>query len=318
MKFFKQLITLLLIVALFLGFNGGLYILFTGRCTTNFGTAFQPKAIRVEQYLPHAEDAQIVRIDSTYKIHENMPVLDGATALLPIYSAVANALYPQGSCVFDGENFTKESCIQYRNTVGAYKAVVDGDADIIFCAAPSDAQLAYAKEKGVELKLVPIGYEAFVFFVNRQNPVESLTQEQIRSIYAGEILNWSEVGGPNRPINPTTRIAGSGSQSAMLRFMGEKPIGGKSPFAFLGGSIGYSFRYYLDGIVGDDGVKMLCVDGIYPSAENIRNSSYPIINQFYAVCRADDSNENTDALIDWLLSEEGQQIINQCGYIGIK
>ncbi len=318
MKLFKQLSTLLLIVALFLCFNGGLYILVTGRCATNFGTAFQPKAIRAERYLPHTEDSQIVQIDSAYKITEDMPILDGATALLPVYSAIANAVYPDGSCPFDGEQFTPESRIQYRNTVGAYQAVVDGDADIIFCAAPSEEQLAYAKEKGTELKLVPIGREAFVFFVNAQNPVDGLAAAQIRSIYTGTVTNWSELGGANRPINPITRIAGSGSQSAMLRFMGEQPIGKKSPLAFLGGSIGYSFRYYLDGIVGEEGVKMLSIDSIAPTADNIRNGSYPIINEFYAVYRTDNTNPHIAPLIVWLLSEEGQQIINKSGYVGLK
>lgn len=317
MKLFKQILALLLILLLFAGFNGGLYIIVTGRCATNFGSAFQAKAIQPEKYLPFDEDSLIVKQDASLKLTGDLPVLDGATALLPVYSAVANALYPAESCQFDGESFTAESSIQYRNTVGSYKAIVDGEADIIFCAAPSKEQLAYAEEKGVKLKLVPIGYEAFVFFVNAQNPIEALTQEQIRSIYAGQITDWSEVGGPRRSINPVTRVAGSGSQSAMLRFMGGAKMS-KSPLAFLGGSIGYSYRYYLDGIVGEEGVKMLSVDSVYPSAENIRNGSYPIINNFYAVYRADDPNKNIGLLIDWLLSEEGQQIINQSGYVGIK
>ncbi len=317
MKLTKQILSILLILALFLTFNSGLYILVTGRCASNFGTAFQAKAIQPELYLPFDEESEIVKLDSSLKLTGELPVLDGATALLPIYSAVANALYPEDSCGFDGASFTPESRLQYRNTAGAYKAVVDGDADLIFCATPSKGQLEYAAEKGVKLRLVPIGYEAFVFFVNAQNPVEDLTQEEIRKIYAGEITNWSKVGGVNRSINPVTRKAGSGSQTAMLKFMGDIPMD-KSPLAFLGGSIGFSFRYYLDGIVGNDGVKMLSVDGVYPNAENIRNGSYPIINQFYAVCREGDPNENIDILLNWLLSEEGQEIVNKSGYIGIK
>jgi phosphate transport system substrate-binding protein len=125
------------------------------------------------------------------------------------------------------------------------------------------------------------------------------------------------VGGKNRIINPVTRLAGSGSQSAMDKFMGDIPIGRKSPLAVTGGSIGFSFRYYLDGMVGSDNVKMLSLNGVYPSAENIQNGSYPVIAQFYAIYRADNENENIQALIDWLLSDEGQRLIEQCGYVRI-
>lgn len=142
--------------------------------------------------------------------------------------------------------------------------------------------------------------------------------EQIRDIYAGEYTNWSEVGGANRVINPVTRLSGSGSQSVMDAFMGERSIARKSPFSIAGGAIGFSFRYYMDGIVGNQAVKMLALNGIYPSAENIQNGSYPIISEFYAIYRADNTNENIPVLIDWILSEEGQTIIEQSGYVRIQ
>jgi len=156
-----------------------------------------------------------------------------------------------------------------------------------------------------------------VFFVNENNPVENLTTDQVRGIYAGAYTNWSGLGGPNRVINPVTRLEGSGSQSAMDAFMGDQEIAPKSPLAITGGSIGFSFRYYMDGIVDNEAVKMLSLNGVYPSAENIQNGSYPIIARFYAIYRADNENENIPALIDWLLSEEGQKIIKGSGYIPI-
>ncbi|MBR6709834.1 MAG: phosphate ABC transporter substrate-binding protein, PhoT family, partial [Clostridia bacterium] len=156
-----------------------------------------------------------------------------------------------------------------------------------------------------------------VFFVNENNPVNSLTTAQIRDIYGGVYINWAEVGGANRVINPVTRLAGSGSQSAMDAFMGGREIAPKSLFAVTGASIGFSFRYYMDGLVGNDSVKMLALNGVYPSAENIRNRSYPIIAQFYAIYRADNTNPNIPVLIDWILSDEGQSLIEQSGYVRI-
>lgn len=205
--------------------------------------------------------------------------------------------------------------MQYYNTVRGYKAIVDGNTDIFFSAAPSEEQKQYAKEQGVELVYVPVGLEAFVFFVNENNPVDSLTVEQVRGIYAGEYTNWSELGGVNRVINPVTRLEGSGSQPAMNKFMGNRQIAGKSPLSIFGASIGFSFRYYMDGIVGCESLKMLSLNGVYPSSENIQNGTYPIIVKFYAVYRADNKNANILTLINWLLSDEGQQIIEQTGYV---
>ena len=90
---------------------------------------------------------------------------------------------------------TPDSAMQYSNTRGAYKALAEHAVDLAVLVKPSAEQLAYAEEQGAELEFVPLGYDAFVFFVNESNPVESLTCEQIRDIYAGEIHRWDQVGG---------------------------------------------------------------------------------------------------------------------------
>lgn len=323
----KQILVIILVIAVFAAFNISMYMLLTGRLSNNFSGTTQAKMIDVSLYLPYEEDSDLVRIDSSLKLTENLPVLDGAAALVPVYAAIVDNVYPKGSVTYEGgsfsddnyygENFAADSAMQYKNTVRGYQAIVDGTTDILFCAAPSAQQKQYAQQKGVELEYVPIGLEAFVFFVNENNPVDNLTADQIRGIYSGEYTNWSQLGGPNRVINPVTRLSGSGSQSAMDAFMGDVKIALKSPFAITGASIGYSFRYYMDGIVGNEAVKMLSLNGVYPSAENIQNGSYPIIAQFYAVYRADNENENIPVLIDWILSEEGQKIIEGSGYVRI-
>ena len=324
----KQILFIVLITAVFAAFNLSMYMLLTGRLSNNFSGATQAKMIDVSLYLPHEEDSDLVRIDSSLRLTENLPILDGAAALVPVYAAIVDNVYPEGSVTYEGgtfsdenyygENFAEDSAMQYKNTVRGYQAVVDGTTDILFSAAPSAEQKQYAEEKGVELVYVPVGLEAFVFFVNENNPVSDLTTDQIRGIYSGEYTNWAQLGGPNRVINPVTRLEGSGSQSAMDAFMGDLEIAPKSPFAITGASIGFSFRYYMNGIVGNEAVKMLSLNGVYPSAENIQNGSYPVIAQFYAIYRADNDNENIPMLIDWILSEEGQQIIEESGYVRIK
>ncbi|MBO7320290.1 MAG: substrate-binding domain-containing protein [Clostridia bacterium] len=327
MKLIKQIMSIVLIVALFAAFNLSMYQLLTRRLSNNFSGVTQAQMIDVRSYLPHKEDSDLPEIESSLKLTNNLPVLDGAAALVPVYATVIDNVYPDGCVTYDGgefsddnyygENFAEDSAMQYKNTVRGYQAIVDGITDIFFCAAPSDAQKQYAKEKGVELVYVPIGLEGFVFFVNENNPIDNLTTEQIRKIYACEYTNWSEVGGVNRVINPVTRLEGSGSQTTFEAFMGDYKIGRKSLLAITGASIGFSFRYYMDGIVENDSVKMLSLNGVYPSAQNIQNRSYPIVAQFYAIYRADNENENIPILVDWLLSDEGQALIEKSGYVQI-
>ncbi len=328
MKLGKQITCIAVVIALFATFNFCIYQLLTRRLSNNFSGATQAQMINVRNYLPHTEGSDLPKIHSSLKLKDHLPVLDGAAALLPVYAAVIDNVYPAGCVTYEGgsfsddnyygENFAADSAMQYKNTVRGYRAIVDGTTDILFCAAPSAEQKQYAEDQGVELVYVPIGLEGFVFFVNENNPVHDLTVDQVRKIYACEYTNWSEVGGANRIINPVTRLEGSGSQTTFEAFMGDYEIGRKSPLAITGASIGFSFRYYMDGIVENDAVKMLSLNGVYPSAENIQNGTYPLVAQFYAIYRADNPNENIPVLIDWLLSDEGQTLIEQSGYVRIK
>ena len=328
MKLWKQIAAIISVIALFAAFNLSMYMLLTVRLSNNFSGATQAQMVDVRSYLPHEEGSDLPKLNASLKLTDDLPVLDGAAALVPVYAAIIDNLYPEGCVTYEGgefsddnfygENFAADSAMQYKNTVRGYKAIVDGETDILFCAAPSEEQKKYAEDKGVELIYVPIGLEGFVFFVNEKNPVDDLTVEQIRKIYSAEYKNWSDVGGANRVINPVTRLKGSGSQTAFEAFMGDHEIGKKSPLAITGASIGFSFRYYMDGIVENDAVKMLSLNGVYPSAENIKNRSYPIVAQFYAIYRADNDNENIPLLIDWILSEEGQELIEKTGYVRIK
>lgn len=326
-KLIKQLCMITMVVLVFALFNCSIYFLMTRRLSNNFSGADKAQMIDVGSYLPFEEGSDLPDIKTDFRLESDLPVLDGAAALVPVYASIIDTVYPEGCVTYEGgifsddnyygENFAPDSKMQYRNTVRGYTAVVDGDCDILFCASPSEEQKEYAKKKGVELVYVPVGLEGFVFFVNKNNPVDDLTVQQIRDIYGGDITNWKDAGGAFRPINPVTRLEGSGSQSAMNAFMGDREISRKSSLSIIGGAIGFSFRYYMDGIVENSDVKMLSLNGVYPSAENIRNGTYPVIAKFYAIYRADNENENVSRLIDWILSDEGQTLIEETGYVRI-
>lgn len=305
----------------FILFDVFLYTHFIKRLQNPFGKEMQAKSIVLEDYLPFEDKSKIVKLKASdkycFKPDEKMPVLDGATALYPVYSAFFNAMYPEGTCFFNGTDFTEKSLLQKRNTGGAYKAIVNGTADIIFCAEPSEKQLEYAAQNNVELVQIPIGFEAFVFLVNKNNPVDSLTVDQIRAIYSGKLRRWSEVGGDNSKISAITRPDGSGSQTAMLSFMnGQKIKPANSIYA--GRTLGYSFRYYVEGIVASQNIKLLALNGVAPTKENIRNHTYPVVSNFYAIYRASDSERaDIQKVISFILSADGQRIVEESSYVSL-
>lgn len=313
-KLKKQIMTLALVAASFILFNLGIYFCFTVRYIDTSAELMQSKSIELDKYLPFDENSLITDFDTEIQLYGDLPVLDGATALFPVYSAFMNSVYPEGSCTFDGADFAPESLLQKRGTGGAYKAIVSGDADIIFVAQPSEQQIDFAEENDVELEYVPIGYEGFVFIVNKENPVDNLTAEQLKGIYSGNYTNWKYVGGENVPINALQRVENSGSQTAMIAFMGDTPLM-ESTTNLFGRSIGYSFRFYVTDLAGKANIKLLSVNGIYPDKENIRSGAYPITDSFYAVYRKDNDNPNVAKLIEWITSLEGQQIVEDSGYV---
>ncbi len=302
----------------------------------------------LEPYYVENEDNILAKLDepSIFIISEpaKMPVLDGAEAAYPIYSAFANACYEN---IGEIQEYAKHNRwqdpdaampIKFNNSIIAFEDLVAGDTDIFFGAKPSVQQQEMAAQAGKELILTPIGKEAFIFFVNSENPIDVLNSEQIRSIYSGEIENWKEIGGANARILAFQRPKNSGSQTMMEYFMGDTPL--KVPlqteyydsmsgiilqtanYQNRSSAIGYSFRYFATIMVDDmdytDNIKYLSVDGVYPDVETIRSGEYPITTELYAVTLADNPNENVELFLEWMTSSQGQQIVADTGYVALQ
>ena len=284
-------------------------------------------------YTPFVEGSPVARLDEMPTLRfddlESAPRMDGATALYPVYAAFAQATYPERMAELDEWDIRK--LVSCSTTSNAYRAIVNGDCDIIFVGGPSREQEEYAAEKGVELVYTPIGREAFVFFVNPKNPVEGLSLEQLRGIYSGQITDWSELGAQGLgEILAFQREPGSGSQTALERYVMQDtplmPADREQVIDGMGGiveqvsayrnhrnAIGYSFRFYCTGLMKGFDVKLLEINGVAPTVENIENGSYPLASCFYAVTRAD-ADENTLALLAWICSPQGQELVEKAGY----
>ena len=226
---------------------------------------------------------------------------------------------------------SEQATFQYNNSTSGFTSLADGYTDVFFGTKSDASQEEYARKRGVEFEYTPVGREGFVFLVNAANPVDSLTIEQVKGIYSGKITNWKEVGGNDEPIVAYQRNENSGSQSMMVRFMGDTPlmdppskmhsagsmsglVKGIADYDNGRGAIGYSFRYYVTDLVGDYDVKLLAIEGAEPTLENIEDGSYPITGEFYAVTRKGDSDENLARFLEWVRGPQGQELVAKSGY----
>lgn len=264
-------------------------------------------------------------------LSEDLPQFDCALALYPVVTAFVQAVYDEDA---SREVIAKRGGLYYYSpSPAAWESLTNGHTDIILATVPSAAQVEYAREKGVEFVLTPIGKEAFVFFVNVENPVDGLTVAQLQDIYGGKITGWKQVGGKNWRIRAFQRNEGSGSQNTLVKFMAGKPLMSPPQNENIGGmggivshianyknfknALGFSFRYFVQEIMGEEHVKMLAINGVYPDKASIRDGSYPLAYDFYAVTRADNANPNVDEFIQWMLSPQGQYLIEASGYVAI-
>ena len=259
---------------------------------------------------------------------ENFPRLNGSTSAVPLAQAVASVLLGESRDEVAG-------LASFSRTTASYRALMAGEADLLLAAEPAQSIWDEKEEAGFEWVMEPFATDALVFVVNEDNPVDSLTAEEIRQIYAGEITNWSQVGGDDVPITPFQRNAEAGSQTLMLKLvMGDTPMA-EAPTeqivlsmeglvdAVRGydddtGAIGYTVYYYANDMNMAQGLKVLAVDGVAPDAESIRSGSYPFLNPYYAVMAADqEEGSPTEVLFRWLLGAEGQALVAHEGYVSV-
>ena len=249
----------------------------------------------------------------------SFPRTDGSTSTLPLDNAIREAL-----C---GPNYYPA---KHTSTHTAFDNLIAKKVDLIFSVPTSPEQEEKAKEAGVTLKEYAISKEAFVFVLNAENPVNALTQEQLRGIYSGKITNWKEVGGDDAPITAFQRNEDSGSQNYIKTFMGDTPLmdapSELRPTIMSGlmdalrtydnakYSIGYSYYAYAANMYGTGSeLKFVAVDGVYPDETTIAGDTYPLIVRNYVIVRTDSADSAFD-LVEWILSPQGQRIVEKNGY----
>lgn len=258
---------------------------------------------------------------------ETLPRVDASLATQPLMDAF----------VLDfTRKTTEEMGVEYSNTDPAYTKLINNEADLIVVTEPSEDELQRAADANVELEVTKVVNEGFVFFVNRNNKVDSLTFDEIVKIYSGEITNWNQVGGDDAEIIAYQRPENSGSQTGLYRLvMKDIPVKARTPkeevnLSMAGiieyvsdyenglDAIGYSYYYYANEMYYSEDLKYLGINGVKPTYDTIKDESYPILTAYYIVTRKDETNENVLKLKEDMLSKRGQEVATKAGYVPCK
>ena len=264
---------------------------------------------------------------------DEFPVTDGSTACIPLIAQIMADTTGMELEAAQSAVTTNTTAWAWRN-LGLYGDTENGTRLIIAYEAPESVKKEL-KADGAPLDQKAIGRDALVFIVNEDNPVQSLTRQQLRDIYAGKITNWKDVGGKDQEIVAFQRGEDSGSQTLFKKLLiqgGElmTPPSELAPAAMgelvdsiadynnSANAIGFSVYYYIDQMYSKPGLRLLAVDGVTPSNDTLADGSYPLCNDFYAVIHPDAAADSPERrLYDWLDTDAGQDCIKKSGYVAV-
>ena len=212
--------------------------------------------------------------------------------------------------IYEEKNSNIELEIQMTGSGAGIKDVENGTSEI----GMSSRELK--EEESAKLKGTLICYDGIAALVNPNNKVKDITVEQLKDIYTGKITNWKELGGDDKPIVVVSREDGSGTRDGFQQAVGFKSEELTQDATIVDGSgavqttvsgnenaIGYASFEYID-----DTVSALVVENVQATAENVKNGTYKVSRPFVLVTKEDTLTEAGQALIDFVLSEEGQKI----------
>ena len=325
------LIVILILVALFicLGTKYTINHLEKNKENTNIINENNKEDEKVSKYYePTVEEKKRAK-ELEIILKSNLPIMDGSTSTIPLEGGIKSALFgiPQERA---------EAGIAHSTTYGSFDNLIEGKCDIIFSTPLSEEQYKKAKGANIDLVETPVVYEGFVFVVNASNPVDTLTQQQLKDIYSGKITNWKQVGGNDAEIVAYQRNETSGSQNYMKEFMKDNelmdPVTSFTPASMSGlmdaiatydnaeNAIGYSVYAYAANMYGNGNeIKFIKVDGVDPTKETMASKEYPLLNYNYAIYnKKSEVNTTVDELTEWLLTYNGQVAMVNSGYVPIK
>ena len=268
----------------------------------------------------------LVKLDKPLekRMEGKQPRIDGVMNMFRFYSSIV-----ENVCRKDGWMAESE-------TAGtALGRLFTDEADVVFCGLPPQSVAAKASSQGKELETTLVVKDAFVFYVNADNPVDNLSLEQIKQIYGGKTTDWKDVGSQKGgSIEAFQRMNDSENQTVFRKITENCPLmeppsmekyvnGGfiHSPADYRnsGNAIGYSYRSQAADLLLKKKIKLLSIDGVAPTPENILNGTYPYVTDYYMVTikdsRAEEVEKNIRNLREFIFSPQGKELAEKCGFI---
>ena len=298
------------------------------------------KEIYLPEYLPSVPNNLLASPASqpSLRIMANYPRLSGDISLLPLYGAIARAVYgvqdhqtPANHDDDAGDNADDPyslNVVNYNWTLKQpMKQLVRNGCDIAFGDLSAAQELAaLAVQEGREApELTPIAQEALVFFVHRDNPVTDLSLEQLRDIYAGKIRSWKTVGGQDARIFAFQTDDERTQQALTNLVMRDRatirplmdPTASVADYSNRPDSLGYAFFWRANRLFPNGEIRFLSIGGIEPTPENIRSGRYPLRFPLVMATRQSPGKEVRE-LMDWICGPEGQSLIDRTGFVSLK
>jgi len=243
--------------------------------------------------------------------------IDGSTTVLPIAQ--------KGAEVFMKKNPSVRVFVSGSGSGTGIKALIDGTTNIATSSREAkEKEVASAKEKGVTLTGHKVALDGIVPVVHPSMKITDITTEQLRDIYNGKIKKWKELGGPDRPISVVSRDTSSGTYEVWE----EKILKGDRvrPDALLVASNGQAVQTiaqnkFAIGYIGigyiEKSVKVLKVNAKTASADTVRDGSWPVSRPLFMYTSGTPGG-NIAKFIDFMLSKDGQKVVNEVRYVSIR
>lgn len=204
-------------------------------------------------------------------------------------------------------------------------AITDGTADIGMSSRPAKTtEISAASSKGVTMKPIEVSHDGLAVIVNASSPVKNLTRRQVEQIFAGDITDWSAVGGKPGKFSIYTRNTSSGTYSdfkdlAMKKRdyapTSQKMAGNEQIAAEVAKNptgIGYVGLAYTKA----EGIRVVAIDGLLPDKTSVQSKKYPYARPNFFYTNGEPTGE-AKKFVEFVLSPAGQRIVEAVGFMPV-
>src|SRR5213595_414172 len=235
-------------------------------------------------------------------------------------------LVPQLAEQFKAEHPGTTFDIAAEGSTTGIAAIIDGTAGIgMSSRRAKSSEVGAANAKGKNMKPTIVAYDGIAVIVNSANPVKALTKKQVEQIFSGDVTDWSALGGSGGKISVYTRNTSSGTYSEFKELAMKKrdyapdsqKMAGNEQIAQEVGKNPNGAGYVGLAYVKASGIKVVAIDGAMPSKESVLGKTYPYARPTFYYTNGEPTGL-AKQFVDFTLSDAGQKIVEQVGFVPIK